>query len=98
MHHDGAGEIVELLAEAGLEPGLDAEGLVPGDAFEEGIDEADEQEGGDQLRTEPGALGDAARNDGGNGGGEGQQEEELGQLVAVLLPSAFRRRQKKLMP
>ena len=38
----------------GLQPGLDAEGLVPGDAFEEGIDETDQQEGGGELRMELG--------------------------------------------
>ena len=54
---------MELLAEARLEPGLDAEGLVPRDALEEGIDEADQQEGRRQLRLEARALGDAARDD-----------------------------------
>jgi hypothetical protein len=79
MHHHRAGEVVELLAEAGLQPGLDAEGLVPGDALEEGIDEADQQEGGGELRAEARALGDAAGDDGRDRGGEGQQEEELDQ-------------------
>ena len=36
MHHDRTGKVVELFAEAGLQPGLDAEGLIPGDALEEG--------------------------------------------------------------
>ena len=58
--------------------------LVPGDAFEEGVHEADQHEGGDQLRVELGPLGDAAGDDGRDGGGEGQQEEELGQLEAAL--------------
>jgi hypothetical protein len=56
MHHHRAGEVVEFLAEAGLEPGLDAVGLVPGDALKEGIDEADQQEGGGQLRAEARAF------------------------------------------
>ncbi len=85
MHHDGAGEVVEGRTKSGRQPVLEAEHLVPGDAFIEGIDEADEQEGGGQLRVEAGALGDAAGDDGGDGGGEGEQEEELGQLVAILL-------------
>ena len=85
MHDDGTSEVMELLAECCLEPGLDAECLVPGDTLEEGIDEADQKEGGDQLRIEFRPLGDAAGNDGRDGGCEGKQEEELGQLEAVLL-------------
>ena len=85
VHDDGAGKVVEFCAESRFQPGLDAEGLVPGDAFEEGIDEADEQESGDQLRMKLGALGNAAGNDGRNGRGESQQKEELGQLEAVFL-------------
>ena len=53
VHDHGAGEIVELLAERGLEPGLHAEMLVPGDALEKRVDEADQQEGGGELRIEP---------------------------------------------
>ena len=89
VHHDGAGEIMELFAEAGLEPGLDAVSLVPGDALEEGVDEADQQEGGGQLRAEARALGDAAGNDGRDRRGEGQQEKELGQLEAAFLHQGF---------
>jgi hypothetical protein len=62
-----------------IQPGLDAVGLVPGDALEEGIDEADQQEGGGELRAEARAFGDAAGDDGRDRRGEGQQEEELGQ-------------------
>jgi hypothetical protein len=61
--------------------------LVPGDAFEEGIDQAHQHRRGDQLRIELGALGDAAGDDGRDGGGKGQQEEELDQLEAALLAS-----------
>ncbi|EOA06267.1 hypothetical protein HFRIS_003398 [Herbaspirillum frisingense GSF30] len=77
VDHDGTGEVVEFGAEGGCQPGLYAEVLVPGDALEEGIDQADQYGGGQQLRVEFGAFGDAARDDGRNGGGEGQQEEEL---------------------
>jgi hypothetical protein len=37
----------------------------------------------------PGPFGNAAGNDGRDGGGEGEQEEELGQLVAVLFHQRF---------
>src|SRR5690606_38156308 len=84
MHDHRPGEVVEFRAEAALEPGLDTEGAVPGDAFEEGIDEADDEEGGGELRVEARTFGDAARDDGRNRGGEGEQEEELGQAVAVV--------------
>ena len=83
MDHDRAGEVVELRAGQRLDPGLDAEALVPGDAFEQRIDQADDDGRGHQLRAEAGALGDAAGDDGRDGGGEGEQEEELHQVVAV---------------
>jgi hypothetical protein len=89
MDDDRAGEVVKLLAKSRLEPGLDAEGLVPGYAFKEGIDEADEHEGGDQLRVEFGSLGNAAGNDGRDRRRESQQEEELGQFVTVLRHQRF---------
>ena len=84
MHDNRAGKVVELRAEAVLEPGLEAVSLIPGNAFEEGIDEADDEEGGGELRIEARTLGDAAGNDGWNRGGEGQQEEELGECVAIM--------------
>src|SRR5574343_1312731 len=84
MYHHRAGEIVKFFAKAGLEPGLDAEGLVPGDALEEGVNKADQDKGGDQLRMEASAFGNAAGDDGGDGGHKSEQEEELGQLKAVL--------------
>src|SRR3989344_6034166 len=56
---------------------LKAEIAVPDDAFEEGIDEADDDGGRHGLRPEPGALRDAARNDRRYGGRESEQEEEL---------------------
>ena len=84
MHDDRSGEIVEAGAESLRQPVLHAERLVPGDALEEGIDEADDQEGRRQLRMEARALGDAAGDDRRDRRGEGEQEEELGQLVAVL--------------
>ena len=84
MHDDRTGEIVERRAEAGLQPGLHAVVAVPGDAFEERIDEAHQQECRRQLRIEFRALGDAARDDRRNGGRKGQQEEELDQLIAAV--------------
>ncbi len=99
MDDDGTGEIVEFLAEAGLQPGLDAEGLIPRDALEEGIDEADEQEGSDQLRAELGAFGDAARNDGGTGGGEGQQDRKKNLVSSKpFFSNSVSTPEKKLMP
>ena len=71
MHDDRTREVVELLAEACFQPGLDAEGLIPRDAFEEGIDEANDEEGGGQLRVELGTLGNAAGDDGRDRRGEG---------------------------
>ncbi|KFB69629.1 MAG: hypothetical protein CAPSK01_000688 [Candidatus Accumulibacter vicinus] len=89
MHHNGPREVVKFLPIAGFQPGLEAEGLVPGNAFEEGIDETDDQKGRGQLRVEPGTLGDAARNDRRDRCREGQQEEESGQLEAILLQQRF---------
>ena len=78
MHDDGAGEVVELLAEPRLEEVLlQAVVLVPDDAFEERIEQADDERGGDALRQEARTLGDAAGDDGRHGGGERAQEEEL---------------------
>ena len=85
VHDDAPGEVVELRAERGLEPRLDAVVLVPGDALEERIDEADEQERRGELRVEPRALGDAAGDDRGDRRGEREQEEELDELEAALL-------------
>ena len=85
VHDDAAREVVELRAERARHPRLDAEALVPRDAFEERIDERDEQERRRDLRIELRALGDAARHDRRNRRGERQQEEELDELVAVLL-------------
>ena len=85
MHHHGTGEVVEFGAECGMQPILNAESVVPGDALEEGINKADQHEGGGKHRVEARAFGHAAGDDGGNGGGEGQQEEKLDQLIAVLL-------------
>ena len=84
MHHDRAREIMEFLTRYRLDPGLHAEMLVPGDALEERVDEADDDRGSQQLRPELGAFGNAARNDGGNGRRERQQEEELDQFIAIL--------------
>ena len=63
---------------------LQAEVLVPDDAFEEGIEQADDQRrwrrtAGRNLR----ALGDAARDDRGHRRREGAQEEELDQREAL---------------
>ena len=75
---------MELLAEPRFEEGLlQAVVLVPDDAFEEGIEQADDERGGHALRQEARALGDAAGDDGGNRGGERAEEEELDQRQAL---------------
>src|SRR5690606_21778386 len=66
-----------------------AECLIPGDALEEGIDEADDEEGGGELRIEARAFGNAAGDDGRDRGSEGQQEKELRQVIAVALGQYF---------
>ena len=84
---------MELLAELRLEEGLlQAEVLVPDDAFEERIEQADDQRGRHALRQEPRALGDAAGDDGRHGGGEGAQEEELDERQALRTEALARRR------
>jgi len=57
MDDHRAGEVVNS-ARTRLEPGLGAVVLVPGDALEERVDEADQQEGRGELRIEARALGD----------------------------------------
>jgi hypothetical protein len=75
---------MEFFAGQHLDPGLDAETLVPHDALEERVDKADDHRGGNQLRPKARPLRNATGNDGRNGRGEGEQKEELHQLVAVL--------------
>ena len=94
MHHHGTGEVMELRTEAGIQPVLHTEAMVPGNTFEEGINETDQHEGGSKHGVETRALGHAAGNDGGNGGSEGQQEEELDQFIAILLRQFFRARRR----
>ncbi len=89
---------MELRTEGGLQPGLDAEVLVPGDTLEEWVHEADQHEGGDQLRVEPGPLGYAAGDDGRDGRSEGEQEEELGQLDSRSCAISVSTPEKKLTP
>ena len=84
VHHNGAGEIMELGTGQRLDPRLHAEILVPDDAFKKWIDESDDDGGGDQLRVKPRTFGNAARNDGRNRCCKGQQEKELHQLVTIL--------------
>jgi hypothetical protein len=96
VHDDGAGKVVKLLAQHALEEALlEAVVLVPDDALEEGIGEADDQRRGDALRGEPRALGDAARDDGGHCGGESAQEEEFDERQPLRI-EAFRRTVERL--
>ena len=84
VHHHRACKVMELVARDRLDPGLHAKVLVPGNALKEGVNKAHNHRRGDQLGPKLGPLGDAARNDGGNGRRKGQQKEELDQVVAVL--------------
>jgi hypothetical protein len=64
-------------------PTVNTQAPVPGEPFEKRVDQADDDGGGNQLRPELGALGDAARDDGRNRGGKSQQEEELDHFIAI---------------
>ena len=59
--------------------------LVPGDAFKERINKPNDDGGCNELRPKLGALGNAARNNGGNGSCKCEQEKELDQLVAIFV-------------
>ena len=59
--------------------------LVPGDAFKERIDKPNDDGGCNELRPKLGALGNAARNNGGNGSCKCKQEKEFDQFVAIFV-------------
>ena len=75
---------MECRAKLALQPLLHTKAAVPGNAFEQWIDQADDQEGADQHGIEAGAFGNATTDDGGNGRGKGQQEEEFSQIETVI--------------
>ena len=74
---------MKLFSGQRFDPGLHAEMLVPDNALEKGINQADDDSCCDQLRIKAGAFGNAAGNDGRDGCGKGEQKEELDQLVAI---------------
>ena len=74
---------MELSACGGLDPGLHAKVLIPGDAFKEGVHKTNNDRGGHQLGPKARAFRNTARNDGGNGSRKSQQKEELDQVIAV---------------
>ena len=84
MHDHRTGKVVKFIARGRLDPGLHAKVLVPSDALKEGVHKTDNHSSGDQLGPELGPLGNAARNDGGNGRSKGQQEEKLDQVIAIF--------------
>ena len=88
MHHHRPGEVVKVLAEQALYPILPTQASAPGHAFENGVDQSNQDGRGDQLRPKLGSLGNAARNNGGNGCGKGGQEEELHQIIATRSKTA----------
>ena len=59
--------------------------LVPGNAFKEGVNKADDDGGCDELGPKFGALGNTAGNNGGDGCGKCEQEKELDQLIAIFV-------------
>ena len=65
------------------EPVLNAKIAVPDNAFKEGIDQPDNDRGGQHLRPEFGALGNAARDDRRNRCCKGRQKEEFDQCKAL---------------
>ncbi|MNN24062.1 hypothetical protein D3C81_1374760 [compost metagenome] len=75
---------METGAKALQQPGLQTQVAVPDNAFEERIDERDDQRGCTQLGNKPGALGDASGNDRRDRRGKGQQEEKLHQSIAMV--------------
>ena len=77
MNHHRAREIVELVAGQMLDPGLDAEMLVPGNSFKEWVNKPNDHGSCQQLWPEAGAFRNAAGDDGRDGCGKRQQEEEL---------------------
>lgn len=76
MHDDRTREVVERLARHAPDEYLDTEALVPGNAFEERIDESDQHERCRELRVEARALGDAAGDDRRDCRREREKEEE----------------------
>ena len=80
---------MELCAGYRLDPGLNAEMLVPGNALKKRVDKTHNHGGRNQLRVKTRALGNAARNDGGDGGRKCQQKEKLDQLIAVFSGQLF---------
>ena len=84
VHHHRTGEVMKLLPEVAFEPGLDAEVLIPGNAFKKRIDKTNQHKGGGQLRVELGPFGNTPGNNGRNGRRKSQQKEEAGDVVAAL--------------
>ncbi len=60
MHHHRAGKIMKLFAGQSLDPGLNAELLIPDNALKEGVDQPDDHCRGDELRVKTGTLCNAA--------------------------------------
>ena len=85
VHHHRTCEIMELGAGRRLDPRLNAVAVVPGNAFEEGIDEADDHHRRNQLRVEFGAFGNAAGNNRRHRSSKRQQKKELGDFEAAFL-------------
>ena len=75
---------MKLGASQAFDPGLNAQVLIPDNAFEKRVDQSDDHGGGNQLRPELGAFCNATRDDGRYGRRESQQKEESDQLVAIL--------------
>src|SRR5262249_46485084 len=95
VHDDRAGEIMELGAEQVIEkPFLQAEVLVPGDAPEQRIAEADDQRCRRSLRGKSGTLGNAPRDNSGHRGSKHDEKKEPDEAEALRLRDGARASKK----
>jgi hypothetical protein len=85
---------MEAGTEAGLQPGLHTETLIPGDTFKNRIDQPHHQRGSRQLRIKTSALRNTPGNNGGYRSSKGQQEEKFHQLKTAFLGEYFRTAEK----
>ena len=68
---------MKLSAEGSIEPSLNAVGLVLSNPFKEGVDEADDHKGGNQLWIESSMLSYSAGNIRRNSGSKRQQKKRV---------------------
>ena len=83
MDNNRPGKIMKRRTKGGFDQVLKPEVIVPDHAFEQWIENPDQNGSSEKLRIKPRAFGNAARNDGRNGRSKGQQEEELNKVIAA---------------